>query len=58
MSELRSDHSGAFDLLGGRNDFLADDTFAGVALGGMILFVTILTLGLVYEYKRGAMEWE
>lgn len=40
------------------NDFLADDAFAGIALGSMILFVVILTLGLVYEYKRGAMEWE
>jgi len=38
--------------------FLADDSFAGVALGSMIFFIAILTLGLVYEYKRGAMEWE
>jgi len=39
-------------------DWLADPGFAGVAFGGMMVFVTILTLGLVYEYKRGAMEWE
>ncbi len=40
------------------NDFLADKDFAGVALGGMLVFITVLTLGLVYEWKRGAMSWE
>ena len=35
-----------------------DSPFGGIAFGGMMVFITILTLGLVYEYKRGAMEWE
>jgi NADH-quinone oxidoreductase subunit A len=35
-----------------------DTDFGGIAFGGMMVFITILTLGLVYEYKRGAMEWE
>jgi len=38
--------------------WLADDAFAPIAFGGMILFITIVTLGLLYEWKRGAMEWE
>jgi len=40
------------------NDFLADDAFAPIALGGMLFFVVVLGLGLLYEWKRGAMEWE
>lgn len=40
------------------SEFLADNAFAGVALGGMLVFLTVLTLGLVYEWKRGAMNWE
>lgn len=40
------------------SDWLADPSFAGVAFGGMMFFIAVLTLGLVYEYKRGAMEWE
>lgn len=40
------------------NDFLADSAFGGIAFGGMMFFIAVLTLGLVYEYKRGAMNWE
>lgn len=40
------------------SDWLKDDAFAGVAFGGMMMFIAVLTLGLVYEYKRGAMKWE
>ena len=40
------------------SDWLKDDAFAGVAFGGMMMFITVLTLGLVYEWKRGAMKWE
>jgi NADH-quinone oxidoreductase subunit A len=40
------------------SDWLKDDAFAGIAFGGMMVFVAVLTLGLVYEWKRGAMEWE
>lgn len=28
------------------------------ALGVMIIFVTILTVGLVYEWKQGGLEWD
>ena len=38
--------------------WLADDAFAPVAFGGMLVFLIILTLGLLYEWKRGAMDWE
>ena len=37
--------------------FLAGD-FALVALVEMMLFVGILTFGLVYVWKRGALRWE
>ena len=40
------------------SSWLNEGAFAGVALGSMLLFVTVLSLGLVYEWKRGAMEWE
>jgi len=40
------------------SDWLKDEAFAGVAFGGMMMFIAVLTLGLVYEYKRGAMKWE
>lgn len=40
------------------SEWLGDSTFGGIALGAMLFFVTILSLGLVYEWKRGAMEWE
>lgn len=39
-------------------DFLADPTFAATAFGSMTLFLAVLSLGLVYEYKRGAMNWD
>ena len=39
-------------------DFLADDGFAGIAFWGMAFFLGVLGLGLVYEFKRGAMSWE
>ncbi len=39
-------------------DFLADSSFAAVALLGMLAFVTVLALGLLYEWRRGAMNWE
>ena len=39
-------------------DFLADSGFAPVALLGMLAFVTVLALGLLYEWRRGAMSWE
>ncbi len=38
--------------------FLEDDTMAGVSLFGMLLFVIVLAIGLLYEWRRGAMEWE
>lgn len=38
--------------------WLADDAFAPVALGSMLFFVLVLALGLIYEWKRGAMNWE
>lgn len=28
------------------------------AWGGMVLFLTILTVGFLYEWKKGALEWE
>ncbi len=39
-------------------DFLADDAFAGTAFWGMAFFLGVLALGLLYEFKRGAMSWE
>lgn len=39
-------------------DFLADSDFAAVGLLGMLAFVTVLALGLLYEWRRGAMDWE
>jgi NADH-quinone oxidoreductase subunit A len=38
--------------------FLADEALAGLALGSMAFFLFILSLGLLYEWKRGAMNWE
>ena len=29
-----------------------------VAFGGMMLFLAILVVGFVYEWKKGALEWE
>ncbi len=39
-------------------DWLADDSFAPIAFWGMAVFIVILSLGLLYEWKRGAMSWE
>ena len=39
-------------------DWLKDEAFAPVAFGGMVVFVIIVSLGLLYEWKRGAMDWE
>ncbi|MFT7581856.1 MAG: NADH-quinone oxidoreductase subunit A [Myxococcota bacterium] len=38
--------------------FLADESVAGIGFWGMMVFVSILSLGLLYEWKRGAMDWE
>ncbi|MGM0578011.1 MAG: NADH-quinone oxidoreductase subunit A [Myxococcota bacterium] len=40
------------------HDWLADEAFAGIAFGSMAVFVVVLSLGLLYEWKRGAMTWE
>ncbi len=40
------------------SEFLRDNAFAPIAFWGMMFFVTILSLGLLYEWKRGAMDWE
>lgn len=40
------------------SDFLADPSFGLIALLSMLVFITILALGLLYEWKRGAMDWE
>lgn len=42
----------------GYNTLLADERFAGAAFGSMAVFLAVLSLGLLYEYKRGAMNWE
>ena len=39
-------------------DFLKEEAMAGPALFEMLAFVFILGLGLVYAWKRGALEWE
>ncbi len=38
--------------------FLADPSFAAIAFGGMAFFVAVLALGLLYEWKRGSLNWE
>lgn len=38
--------------------WLRDPNFATVAFVEMFLFLGILTLGLVYVWKRGGLEWE
>ena len=38
--------------------FLADKGFGGMAFGSMAFFLLILGLGLLYEWKRGTMNWE
>lgn len=39
-------------------EWLADEAFAPIAFGGMAVFIVILSLGLLCEWKRGAMDWE
>ncbi len=38
--------------------FLMDPEFAGVAFWGMGFFVLVLALGLLYEWRRGSLNWE
>ncbi len=38
--------------------FLATGDYAFVALAEMLLFVGVLSFGLVYVWKRGALRWE
>ncbi len=37
--------------------FLADPSFAFAAVAEMFVFVGILVVGLVYVWKRGALDW-
>ena len=38
-----------------QNDLLGHGIYA---VGVMLVFVTILTVGLVYEWKQGGLEWD
>lgn len=38
-----------------QNDMMGHGLYA---LGVMIIFVSILTVGLVYEWKQGGLEWD
>ena len=40
------------------SDFLKDPAMSAVAFFGMVTFIVVLGLGLLYEWRRGAMEWE
>lgn len=33
-------------------------TIGGLGFFSMIVFLTVLTVGFVYEWKKGALEWE
>ena len=37
---------------------VAFDSLGGVALIAMAIFLGILTVGFIYEWKKGALEWE
>lgn len=39
-------------------EWLRDPELAAIAFGEMFVFLGILTLGLVYVWKRGGFEWE
>lgn len=39
-------------------DFMRDPAFAWVAMGEMFLFLGVLAIGLLYVWRRGALEWE
>jgi NADH-quinone oxidoreductase subunit A len=34
------------------------DTLGGFGLAAMLVFLGILVIGFVYEWKKGALEWE
>lgn len=33
-------------------------TIGWIGFGSMMLFLTTLTIGFIYEWKKGALEWE
>ncbi|HIA05073.1 MAG TPA: NADH-quinone oxidoreductase subunit A, partial [Myxococcales bacterium] len=37
--------------------FLADPSFALIALVEMFVFIGVLFVGLIYVWKRGALDW-
>jgi NADH-quinone oxidoreductase subunit A len=39
-------------------DFMRDPAFAWVAMAEMFLFLGVLSIGLLYVWRRGALEWE
>lgn len=40
------------------SDFLAEPAMAPLAFWGMGFFVVVLSLGLLYEWRRGSLSWE
>jgi NADH-quinone oxidoreductase subunit A len=41
----------------GYRGFIADQSFGLIALTEVLLFVAILAVGLLYVWKRGALDW-
>lgn len=39
-------------------DFMRDAAFSWVAMGEMFAFLGVLALGLMYVWRRGALEWD
>ena len=39
-------------------DFMRDPTLGWVAMAEMFLFLSVLGVGLLYVWKRGALEWD
>lgn len=37
---------------------LKDNAIGALGFWAMILFLTVLVIGFVYEWKKGALEWE
>ena len=37
---------------------LKSNIFGAVGFGGMLIFLTVLVIGFIYEWKKGALEWE